>query len=132
MSRGLRIFAAVLCVLAGLWAFGMALSGTLLARPSAGIWYLRSVFYGCVLVGVCLIVTGVMLLGGGALKLSRLARPYLMVALGTTGVFFMDAAWFAFHGDSQVAAWGVLLPIGLGLLALGMLIWVVKRKAAGR
>ena len=128
MSKALRIFAAVLCVLAGLWAFGMALSGTLLAQPSAGIWYLRSVFYGCVLLGVCLIVTGVLLLSGSALNLRRLTRTYLMVALGTIGVFFLDSAWFAFHGDNDVAAWSVLMPIGLALLALCVLIWMVKRK----
>ena len=51
-----------------------------------------------------------------------------MVALGTIGVFFLDSAWFAFHGDNDVAAWSVLMPIGLALLALCVLIWMVKRK----
>ena len=128
MSKAPRIFIGVLCGVAGLWAFGMALSGTLLAQPSASIWYLRSVFYGCVLLGVSLIVTGVLLLSGSALNAGRLTRTYLMAALGTIVVFFLDSAWFAFHEDNEVAAYRVLMPIGLALLALGALIWMIKRK----
>lgn len=131
MSKAPRIFIAALCALAGLWAFGMALSGTLLAQPSASVWYLRSVFYGCVLLGVCLIVTAVLLLSGSALNPRRLTRTYLMIVLGTTGVFFLDSAWFAFSGDSKVAALNVLTPVALSLLAWCGLFWMIKRRSPG-